>query len=147
MDEETTRQVSGQKLSIRVTDASGTVLQRSEAPVSLAPGELARTELVLPDLRPTPADLAGGRVVFEMPAGPTEPSGGISTPLERVRGIGRDAVTKLREAGIADAETLLRTPPEKLREVTGKTLRFSRAEALRVSGLRTDPLKKKEGPS
>jgi hypothetical protein len=43
-----------------------------------------------------------------------------STPLEKVPGIGDALAAKLRDAGIPDAETLVRTPFEKVADIVGE---------------------------
>jgi hypothetical protein len=105
-------------LYVRVTDAQGKVLQRSESPVRVTEGAAVRTSVVLPTARAPLGVLAGAREIYRRPTAP--PAGGTtSTPLESVRGIGRKTAEKLRAAGIPDLEALLRTPASQLVQIAG----------------------------
>ena len=53
---------------------------------------------------------------------------GQSTPLENVKGIGPVMASQLRQAGIPDLETLLRTPGERLVQITGFDIEIVRKE-------------------
>jgi hypothetical protein len=123
-------------LFVRVTDAQGNVIQRSAQPVAVAPDAPARTTVVVA-AQDVPGDVfrRGGTVVYNQPLRRDQPNR--STPLETVRGIGPVTAARLRQAGIPDVETLLRTPGERLVQVAGFDADAVRKEALNV--VRAEP--------
>jgi hypothetical protein len=123
---------------VQVKAANGTVLQRSDAPIEIAADAAVHAPVILP-IKPVPqADLVRGTVVFREPSSSQGgPPGGdgpptTSTPLENIKGIGPKTANRLRAAGIADIESLLRTPTAKLVEIAGFDAHAVRRVAERI---------------
>ena len=128
------------ELHVRVTDAQGRVVKRSEAPVRVAADTAVRTQVVLPSARVPVGVLKEGTEIYRKPAAPTRTS--TSTPLETVRGIGPKTAEKLRAAGIPDLESLLRTPGSTLVGIAGfdaDVMRERAREAVDAAGRTRQP--------
>ena len=113
------------KVFIRVTDAKGNVVRRETEPVTIAANTKSRATVVVARAD-VPADaLNKGTVIFNRSLSDRV---GQSTPLENVKGIGPVMASQLRQAGIPDLETLVRTPGERLVQITGFDLEVVRRD-------------------
>jgi predicted flap endonuclease-1-like 5' DNA nuclease len=132
LDEGRAKRLRAEKaVRLKVSDAKGNELYRSETPIAVEAGETIRADVVLARREIPLAVRARATVIFgERTRPPVDTSG--STPLERIKGIGPKTADKLRAAGIPDVETLLRTPGERLVEIAGFDAEGTRREAERV---------------
>ena len=111
--------LSNQQLFVQVSDAAGTEIHRDETPLVLRTDTPLRAAVTLP-MRHVPTEVLSRAVpIFSTVGTPPTPPPTASTPLENVRGIGPVTARRLRDAGIPDVETLLRTPGARLVEVAG----------------------------
>lgn len=124
---------AGRPVRIRVSDAAGREIHRSEAPIEVAAGEPVRADVVLVRRGVPQAAKSRATVIYGTGIRPPGGEGG-STPLERVKGIGPKTAAKLRAAGIPDLETLLRTPGDRLVDLAGFDAEALRRDAGRVLG-------------
>jgi hypothetical protein len=98
-------------------------------PVSIKPGQRTVAELTVPSRVISPNAFTAGKPIFDTrPEGTVKPRPEAepkrdqtprSTPLARVRGLGRARIAQLTKAGIPDVETLLRSDIEGLAKVVG----------------------------
>jgi hypothetical protein len=117
------------QIYFQVVDEQDNVLHRDREARKVTADRTMRVTIDLSPM-PTPArsNSETGRVIFE---------GGRrigSTPLENIRGIGPVRAERLREAGIADVEALMRLPAARLIEIVGMdadVVRREAAEAIR----------------
>jgi hypothetical protein len=131
------------KVFIRVTDAKGNVVRRETEPVTIAADTKSRATVVIAR-QDVPADaLNKGTVIFNRSLSDRV---GQSTPLENVKGIGPVMASQLRQAGIPDLETLLRTPGERLVEITGFDIEVVRREVQSRGGEPAPPEQPKQEP-
>ena len=111
-DSDDVAKLGGKPLFVRTIDAGGTVVVESEQPLKLsADAAIAIPPIEVTVRRAAPANAAGG----------AKP--GTSTPLETIRGVGPRTADRLRAAGIADVEALMRISAAKLVELAGKDAR------------------------
>jgi hypothetical protein len=119
---------------IYVLDAKQTTLQVEKDPLYPEPGAVDFRIIILgAETAPcTPPPATPGPVTTVNTPGVAMEPRGISTPLEAIRGIGPARARKLRAAGIADIETLLRTDTAKLVEIAGFDAHEVKREAERA---------------
>ena len=114
------------KVFIRVTDSKGNVVHRDTEPVTVAANTKSRATVVVTRADAPSDAFTRGTVIFNRSLSDRV---GQSTPLENVKGIGPVMASQLRRAGIPDLETLVRTPGERLVQITGFDIEIVRKEA------------------
>lgn len=148
IDEETRARLAARDdVFLRVTDASGSELSRTPKAIALRIDRQVRTDFELARPPRFSIGIDSGDIIFKRPdpQPPVTPgSGGRPTPVEPVRpptpvqpgdeeprqpvprvpveeinGVGPVIAERLRDAGIEDADSLLKLPDEKLRAIVG----------------------------
>ena len=108
-DADDVAKLAGKPLFVRTIDAGGTVVFEGQQALKLAPDatvEVAPIEVAVRGATPSGSG--------------ADAAPGTSTPLETIRGVGPRTAARLRAAGIADVEALMRTSAAKLIELAGK---------------------------